>query len=113
MEMELLDECNALAESTDDISEDDDDDDNNKAGRPTQPTLACANFSCYHSSLAVPSEQVAFDDPDHWERNMDDLILRVAIWQHEHWVDRSAFLKVEQSSERTKDAVSCAAEPQW
>jgi hypothetical protein len=34
MEMELLDECDALAESTDDISEDD------KAGRPTQPTLA-------------------------------------------------------------------------
>lgn len=24
---------------------------------------------------------------------MDDLILRAAIWQDEHWVDRSALLK--------------------
>ena len=35
---------------------------------------------------------------------MDDLILKEAIWQDEHWVDRSSLLKVEQSSERTKGA---------
>ena len=58
----------------------------------------------YLSSLTVRSELVDFDDPDSWERNMDDLILKAAIWQDEHWVDRSAFLKVEQSSERTKGA---------
>jgi protein SMG6 len=58
----------------------------------------------YLSSLTIRSELVDFDDPDSWERNMDDLILKAAIWQDEHWVDRSAFLKVEQSSERTKGA---------
>ena len=29
------------------------------------------------------------------EKNMDDLILKAAIWQDEHWVDRSALLKAE------------------
>ena len=57
----------------------------------------------YLSSLTVRSELVDFDDSS-WERNMDDLILKAAIWQDEHWVDRSAFLKVEQSAERTKGA---------
>jgi len=33
---------------------------------------------------------------------MDDLILKAAIWQFEHWVDRSALLKVEQLGERPK-----------
>jgi len=27
---------------------------------------------------------------------MDDLILKAAIWQDEHWVDLSGLLKVEQ-----------------
>ncbi|KAI0303402.1 hypothetical protein B0F90DRAFT_1911396 [Multifurca ochricompacta] len=58
----------------------------------------------YLSSLSVRSEQIDFDDPDSWERNMDDLILKAAIWQDEHWIDRSAFLKVEQSGERPKGA---------
>ncbi|KAI9433991.1 hypothetical protein H4582DRAFT_1983834 [Lactarius indigo] len=58
----------------------------------------------YLSSLTVRSELVDFDDPDSWERNMDDLILKAAIWQDEHWVDRSSLLKVEQSNERTKGA---------
>jgi hypothetical protein len=35
---------------------------------------------------------------------MDDLIFKAAIWQDEQWVDRSTFLKVQQSSERTKGA---------
>ena len=26
---------------------------------------------------------------------MDDLILRAAIWQKDHWVDRSAFFKLD------------------
>jgi protein SMG6 len=58
----------------------------------------------YLSSLSVRAEQVDFDDPDSWERCMDDLILKAAIWQDDHWVDRSALLKVEQSSERLKGA---------
>jgi predicted ribonuclease YlaK len=58
----------------------------------------------YLSSLSVRSEQVDFDDPDSWERNMDDLILKAAIWQDEHWVDRSTLLKVEQSGDRPKSA---------
>jgi hypothetical protein len=29
------------------------------------------------------------------EKNMDDLILKAAIWQDDHWVDRSALLKTE------------------
>jgi protein SMG6 len=29
------------------------------------------------------------------EKNMDDLILKAAIWQDEHWVDRSALLMAE------------------
>ena len=29
------------------------------------------------------------------EKNMDDLILKAAIWQDDHWVDRSAMLKAE------------------
>ena len=35
---------------------------------------------------------------------MDDLILKAAIWQDDHWVDRSALLKVEQSGKRSKGA---------
>ena len=58
----------------------------------------------YLSSLSVRVEQVDFDDPDSRERCMDDLILKAAIWQDDHWVDRSALLKVEQSSERLKGA---------
>jgi protein SMG6 len=29
------------------------------------------------------------------EKNMDDLILKAAIWQDDHWIDRSALLKAE------------------
>jgi len=58
----------------------------------------------YLSSLSVRVEQVDFDDPGSWERSMDDLILKAAIWQDDHWVDRSALLKVEQSGERLKGA---------
>ncbi|GJE97087.1 hypothetical protein PsYK624_132970 [Phanerochaete sordida] len=48
----------------------------------------------YLSNLNVRTELVDFDwNEASWERNMDDLILRAAIWQTEHWVDRSKFLK--------------------
>ncbi|VDC05366.1 unnamed protein product [Peniophora sp. CBMAI 1063] len=44
----------------------------------------------YLSSLVVRREAVDFDgSPSGWERCMDDLILRAAVWQDEHWVDRS------------------------
>jgi protein SMG6 len=58
----------------------------------------------YLSSLSVRAEQIDFDDPDSWERCMDDLILKAAIWQDEHWVDRSSLLKVELSGDRPKGA---------
>ena len=45
----------------------------------------------YLSSLTICSEQVDFDDPGSWDWNMDDLILKVAKWKDEHWVDRSTF----------------------
>jgi protein SMG6 len=47
----------------------------------------------YLSSLGIYTEQVDFQDEASWERNMDDLILRAAIWQDEHWLDRSAMLR--------------------
>ncbi|KAJ7721075.1 hypothetical protein DFH07DRAFT_1008258 [Mycena maculata] len=46
----------------------------------------------YLTSLSVRAEQVDFTDGAS-ERSMDDLILKAAIWQDEHWVDRSAMLK--------------------
>ncbi|KAF8212466.1 hypothetical protein K438DRAFT_1958196 [Mycena galopus ATCC 62051] len=46
----------------------------------------------YLTSLSVRAEQVDFADGTS-ERSMDDLILKAAIWQDEHWVDRSAMLK--------------------
>ncbi|KZT11502.1 uncharacterized protein LAESUDRAFT_643103 [Laetiporus sulphureus 93-53] len=60
----------------------------------------------YLSSLNVRTEQVDFaSDEASWERNMDDLILRAAIWQDEHWVDRSAMLK---SDGRARDTSGAA-----
>jgi len=47
----------------------------------------------YLTSLIVRTEQVEFADADSWDRCMDDLILKAAIWQDEHWIDRSALLK--------------------
>lgn len=41
----------------------------------------------------IRTEQVYFPYEASWERNMDDLILRAAMWQTEHWTDRSVFLK--------------------
>lgn len=47
----------------------------------------------YLMSLSVRTEQVDLTNEDSWDRCMDDLILKAAIWQDEHWVDRSALLK--------------------
>lgn len=47
----------------------------------------------YLTSLGIHTERVDFQDEASWERNMDDLILRAAIWQDEHWLDRTAMLK--------------------
>ncbi|EGN96009.1 hypothetical protein SERLA73DRAFT_112057 [Serpula lacrymans var. lacrymans S7.3] len=59
----------------------------------------------YLTSLSVRSEQVDFADRATWERNMDDLILKAAIWQDEHWVDRSALLKPAAVNHDTTNAV--------
>lgn len=45
----------------------------------------------YLNSLGVVAEDVDFSDASD-ERNMDDLILKIAIWHEAHWVDRSAML---------------------
>jgi predicted ribonuclease YlaK len=48
----------------------------------------------YLSTMNVRSEELQFAPGEgSWERNMDDLILRAAVWQNEHWVDRSRLLK--------------------
>ncbi|KAG1891533.1 hypothetical protein F4604DRAFT_1706903 [Suillus subluteus] len=47
----------------------------------------------YLMSLSVRTEQLDLTNEDSWDRCMDDLILKAAIWQDEHWVDRSALLK--------------------
>jgi hypothetical protein len=50
----------------------------------------------YLTSLSVRTEEVNFDNNhSNVEKNMDDLILKAAIWQDDHWVDRSAILKAE------------------
>ena len=53
----------------------------------------------YLNTLSIRTEQVDFSATDgNWERNMDDLILKAAIWQEEHWVDRSAMLKYDRGN---------------
>ena len=50
----------------------------------------------YLTSLSVRTEEVNFgSNHANVEKNMDDLILKAAIWQDDHWVDRSALLKAE------------------
>ncbi|KAH8117438.1 hypothetical protein DFH11DRAFT_1817087 [Phellopilus nigrolimitatus] len=49
----------------------------------------------YLQNLNVRSEQIEFE-ADSWERSMDDLILRAAVWQDDHWVDRSSILNAEE-----------------
>lgn len=46
----------------------------------------------YLTNLNVRLEEVDFSS-NTWEHSMDDLILRAALWQDEHWVNRSAMLK--------------------
>ena len=58
----------------------------------------------YLSSLNVRTEQVDFSDRDSWERNMDDLILRAAVWHDEHWFDRSGLLKTSGTTPDPKNA---------
>ncbi|KAI0362699.1 hypothetical protein OH77DRAFT_1529844 [Trametes cingulata] len=57
----------------------------------------------YLSNLNVRTEEIDFSSGAR-ERNMDDLILRAALWQDEHWVDRSALL----SSDGSKDTANAA-----
>lgn len=48
----------------------------------------------YLMTLSVRHEQIDFrGDAGVMDRNMDDLILRSAVWQAEHFMDRSALLK--------------------
>ena len=62
----------------------------------------------YLYSLSVRREQVDLHDALSWERNMDDLILRAAIWQDEHWVDRSALLKAPSTNTKAEDVANAA-----
>lgn len=45
----------------------------------------------YLPTLNVRAEEIDFNSGN-LERSMDDLILKAAIWQDDHWMDRSAFL---------------------
>jgi predicted ribonuclease YlaK len=60
----------------------------------------------YLTSLSVRTEHVDFDANGNWERNMDDLILKAAIWQDEHWVDRSSMLRSGEFSSSSDRAVA-------
>ena len=51
----------------------------------------------YLTSLNVRTEEVDFSGAVA-DRSMDDLILKAAIWQDEHWVDRSSMLNVKSAS---------------
>ncbi|RDB24144.1 hypothetical protein Hypma_008825 [Hypsizygus marmoreus] len=55
----------------------------------------------YLTTLSIRTEQVDFAADGNWERNMDDLILKAAIWQDEHWMDRSAMLKADPAAVAT------------
>ncbi|KAH8833609.1 hypothetical protein DL96DRAFT_1666700 [Flagelloscypha sp. PMI_526] len=57
------------------------------------------------TSLGVRTEDVDFTTSGPGQRNMDDLILRAAIWQDEHWVDRSALLGANLTGKETANAV--------
>lgn len=46
----------------------------------------------YLQNLNIRTEEIDFSAGSA-ERNMDDLILKAAIWHEEHWVDRSGFLQ--------------------
>ncbi|KAH7915986.1 hypothetical protein BJ138DRAFT_996574 [Hygrophoropsis aurantiaca] len=59
----------------------------------------------YLTSLSIRTERVDLTDEDSWDRCMDDLILKAAIWQDEHWVDRSALLKPSTSPRDVANAV--------
>lgn len=59
----------------------------------------------YLMSLNVRTEQVEFSDAESWDRCMDDLILKAAIWQDEHWIDRSGLLKASTAIRDTNSAV--------
>lgn len=59
----------------------------------------------YLTSVSIRTEQVEFSDEESWDRCMDDLILKAAIWQDEHWIDRSALLKGAAASRDTSSAV--------
>jgi protein SMG6 len=61
----------------------------------------------YLPTLNVRSEQVDFSGGEgDWDRNMDDLILKAAIWQDEHWVDRSALLNVSVTEHRDMTGIA-------
>ncbi|KAI0055667.1 hypothetical protein BV25DRAFT_1983795 [Artomyces pyxidatus] len=60
----------------------------------------------YLLSLSVRREQVNFDNPALRERNLDDLILKAAIWQDEHWQDRSSILRID--ADKSKDVAGAA-----
>jgi len=63
----------------------------------------------YLSNLNVRAEQIDFrGDEQSRERNMDDLILKAAIWQNEHWMDRSTLLKARDHSVDTTGASKVA-----
>ena len=60
------------------------------------------SWGSYLSSFSVCTEQVDFDNPNLWKWSMDDLILKVVVWQNDNWVNWSALLMVEQSSKQLK-----------
>lgn len=59
----------------------------------------------YLTTLSVRTEEVDFDANSGAEKSMDDLILKAAIWQDDHWVDRSSMLKAPPASSELQGAI--------
>ncbi|TFY54054.1 hypothetical protein EVJ58_g9086 [Rhodofomes roseus] len=71
----------------------------------TSHSCAGLHYFAHPLSHDLAQEQVDFaGDGAPWEWNMDDLILRAAIWQDEHWIDRSAMLQPDGVSRDTSGA---------
>lgn len=57
----------------------------------------------YLMNLGVVSEEVDFRASD--ERNMDDLILKIALWHQDNWFDRTAMLSSDEDRMQVEDPI--------
>ena len=69
-------------------------------------------ISVVGGTLVYAPDRSMLMNPDSWEHDIDDLILEATICQDEHWVDRSASLKVKMSGDLSESGEKgCSAQP--